>query len=69
MEGETVIRILASEDGKNFGIIDHVIADYGYASYTIPQRAVGKTLKAEILPVDIQSFFSSNMNPNLLYTK
>lgn len=23
----------------------------------------------EILPVDIQSFFSSNMNPNLLYTK
>ena len=53
MEGETVLRILASEDGKNFGIIDHVIADYGYASYTIPQRAVGKTLKAEILPVDM----------------
>ena len=23
----------------------------------------------EILPIDIQSFFSSNMNPNLLYTK
>jgi len=53
MEGESVIRILASEDGKNFGIIDHVIADYGFAKYIVPSFAVGKTLKAEILPVDM----------------
>ncbi len=52
LEGNTVVRILASENGVDWGICDHVLADYGYATYQIPSSLVGKIIKAEILPID-----------------
>ena len=52
IEGETLIRMLASDDGKNWGIIKQVAADYGFATLTIPSSVVGKKLKLEILPIE-----------------
>ena len=53
MEGDTIIRVSMSDDGKSWGIIDQIVADYGYAEMDIPVVAVGKHLKLEILPMDI----------------
>ncbi len=52
MEGRSVIRILSSSDNENWSILDHIIADYGFAEYIIPKETIGRYLKAEILPVD-----------------
>ncbi len=51
IEGESIIRMLASDDGTNWGIIKQATADYGLAKLTIPSSAVGKQLKLEILPI------------------
>lgn len=51
-EGNSVIRALISEDGKNWGCIGQSIADFGIAGYTIPDSAIGKQLKIELAPMD-----------------
>ena len=51
MEGESVVRALISEDGKNWGCIGQS-ATFGRVLYTIPDIAIGKQLKLEIAPMD-----------------
>lgn len=51
MEGESVVRALISEDGRNWGCIGQS-ATFGRVLYTIPDIAIGKQLKLEIAPMD-----------------
>ena len=52
LEGQSIIRIMGSKDGERWSIRDHIMADYGFAEYAIPESTVNEYLKAEILPVD-----------------
>ena len=52
MEYESVVRALISDDGKNWGCIGQSVADFGEASYVVPDLAIGKKLKIEIAPMD-----------------
>ena len=67
MEGDSIVRMSMSEDGKNWGIIRQVVADYGFAKVTIPSNAVGKQLKLEILPMDLSDDGESSQM-GIIYT-
>lgn len=52
MEGQSVLRALISEDGKNYATLGQYVTDWESASYTVPDVAIGKYLKLELAPMD-----------------
>lgn len=52
MEGKSILRALASDDGETWGCLGQYLSDYDSAAYVIPENAVGRYLKLELVPMD-----------------